>query len=54
MASTQLVRMPIAAAMRRFWVTARISQAEAGAADHRQQGREHDQAEDDDAQPALR
>ena len=25
MASTQLVRMPIGAAMRRFWVTARIS-----------------------------
>ena len=25
MASTQLVRMPMAAAMRRFWVTARIS-----------------------------
>ena len=24
-ASTQLVRMPMAAAMRRFWVTARIS-----------------------------
>ena len=47
-ASTRPVRMPMAAAMRRFCVTARICRPSGAADQHEEQRREDQQAEDDD------
>ena len=44
----------MAAAMRRFWVTARISRPKRVMRMTGEQGREHDQAEDDDHQRGSR
>jgi hypothetical protein len=51
--SIQGVRMPMAAAMRRFWVTARICQPEGRGAQHEEQRREDAEGEDDDPEPAI-